>query len=246
MGMPLLTPDTVKKTAAKGEQEARVRVRDLAMEEERLITSINDLHKDESDAKEHYAGKVAKFRADADAEMRQIELEVAPKRAERERLMKPIDDLEAQANERNQRSQEREQAIVSRETDLETDKKAFGEYEASKLAEFADKKQVQDEREGDLDKREERVRGEEERSRESLEGLNQRWAQFHETVAEKEKELVSRETDVASRETAVAIRKEQQDKKDFEQSEKDREIQSRYAQLEKASEEIYKLRNQTP
>lgn len=237
MTMPLLTPETVKKTAAQGEQEARLRIRDMALEEERLVKSINDLRKDEEDAKKHFIEVVAKARNDAQVEMNQIELQLMPLRAERIELMKPIEQLRSETEARDKASQEREQAVGSRETAADQREKDLDEREATFLATSADRKQEQDERQKDLDDREERVKQEEERSKASLEGLNGRWATFHQTVNAKEEELIKREAAVEAGDKANKTRAEQLDKRELEQKEHDRQIADRYATLASAEQE---------
>ena len=240
MTIPLLSPETVKNTAAKGEQEARIRVRDLALEEERLVKSINDLRAEETQAKNDLREKVAQARNDAQVEMNEIELAIAPLRAERVELMKPIDQLRIETEEHNRASEDREHAVTDREHVVTDKEKELSDREAILLSTTADRNQLLDEREKTLNEREEKVRAEEQRVKDSLNGVNERWAQFHTTVAAKEEELIKREAAVNAGEQANQTRSEQLDKREIEQKEHDRQIADRYETLASAEREIIK------
>ena len=206
MTIPLLSPETVKNTAAKGEQEARIRVRDLALEEERLVKSINDLRAEETQAKSDLREKVAQARNDAQVEMNEIELAIAPLRAERVELMKPIDQLRIETEEHNRASEDREHAVTDREHVVTDKEKELSDREAILLSTTADRNQLLDEREKTLNEREEKVRTEEQRAKDSLNGVNERWVQFHAVVASKEEEIIKRESAINVGEEANKIR----------------------------------------
>lgn len=241
MTIPLLTPESVKKDSTSQQREQQARVRDFSVEEERLVKSINQLRQDEIDEKARIDADVAQFRADAKVEVGKLDKQISNKRQEVEALearrveaMKPIEVVRKEADDRNAKSKDREDAIAIREAT----QKLADEAHTEALEKLHDREQLIAEREDELDDREERVRQEEDRSKESLAGVNQRWADFHIAVAAKDKEFIDRETTVSAGEQANIIRSQELDKKEFDYKEKDREIASRYEALERASLQI--------
>lgn len=241
MTTTLLTPESVKSDSQSQAREQQARVRDLSIEEERLIKSINDLRRDEVDEKARIREDVATFRNDAQVEVSKLDLVISNKKREVESLearraeaMRPIEEIRQEAEALMDQAQKRADDVKEREDK----QKEADEAHTEALEKLHDRKQLADEREAALDNRQEMVKQEEQRSKESLEGIAQRWAHFHETVAAKDTELTQREAVVSAGEQANIIKAKELDQKEADYKEKDREIASRYEALERAHIEI--------
>lgn len=240
MPMPLPTPDTIKSSTVAQESEQRARVRDLSLEEERLIESVNILRVSETEEKARIETDMATFRKEQQEERTRLSLEVTTLESRRDDALKPIKAIRKEAEERNESSKAREEAVAKREEVI----KGKEERTVEELQSNIDFKQELDEREDALKSRESHVKDEEERAKESGQGLATRWATFHETVHAKNKEFEDRESAVSAREQIATTRSLELDKREADYNEKDREIKHRYAILEISTAEIYKLKNQ--
>lgn len=241
----LLTPSKVRSDSLEQEREQRARVRDLSSEEERLVRSINYLRKEEEDEKARIREDVADFRNKAQVEILGVDKQILEKKKEvedietrRKEALRPIEEIEQEARNRNEQSKQRVQILNDRQIEIDKQEaRITEEWEA-----IDDRKQLLDEREEELNTRESKIKLAEDQLKESTNGLNERWAQFHIAVAEKEKELVDRENAVRAGEEANRIQLAEfaQLEKDYQQ--KDREIKDRYATLERAADEIRGLK----
>lgn len=238
MTIPLLTPETVKNDSQKQEQEQRVRIRDLSIEEDRLIKSINTMREEERSEKERIETGMVQFRAEAKAERDRLSADVTSLESRREEAMKPIQEIRNEAMEKNARAGEREESVAKRDEALTKAEKEFHEFVVEKTEKIRDTEQIHAEREEDLDKRQNRIQAEEDRLKESSTGLAQRWVDFHKAVDAKNAELTSRESAVSAGEQANRIRSAELDKAEIHYKEKDREIKDRYETLASAEREI--------
>lgn len=244
MSIPLLTSESVKQGSQIQEQEQRARMRDMSAEEERLIKSINELKIAEQEEKDRVKEDVAEFRNKAHIEVVEIDNVIVGKKREvealevrREEAMKPIEEVRKEADERNAKSKEREEAAALLEKELND----RDEVSLNEIEKFEDRKQLQNEREENLDKREEKVKAEEAISKESLAGVNKRWAEFHEVVAVKEKEFDTREAAVNAGEQANLAKAEELEKVSNEQSHQHRQIADKYETLGRARAEFERM-----
>ncbi len=238
MTIPLLTPETVKNDPTRQEQEQRRRIRDLSTEEDRLVKSINSLRTEEKDETERIEKGMAEFRAEQKTVRDSLSKEVTSLERRREEAMKPIVVVQQEADERNQKSKDREEAVSAREIAQDTAEKNFKEYVVETKEKLHDKEQLLAERSDDLDDRENAVKAEEARSKESASGLADRWVKFHETVKLKDEELTNRESQVSAGERANVIRSQELDKLDIYYKEKDRELTDRQQTFESTVKEI--------
>jgi hypothetical protein len=244
MTIPLLTPESVKEGSTSQQQEQRARMRDMAIEEERLIKSINDLQAFEKEEEARVRESVASFRNTAQADMMETELFLAKKRKEIEPLearraeaMKPIEEIRAEAEERNQKSQEREDAVAGREKAADERNEQYVED----LENLDDRKQLLDEREEILAEREMRVKEEEEKSKESLKGVNLRWAELHELIAVTDANMKQRESLVSAGEQANNIRAKELETRHVELLQRSRQLTDQYETLGRARTEFERM-----
>lgn len=220
--------------------EARARVRDLALEEERLVKSVNDLRTLETEERDRIGSEMKDFHASQGVVRDDLLKEIGTLEQRKAEALKPIDDRLAAVVEREEAADKRDDALTTKERALANDK----EEHMQNLEDFADRKDEQNLREKKLGEREVKVAASEESARVSLARAGDAWARNAQQIEAADAVLLERENAVATRERIADIRHEQQEKRTFEQDERDRTLKSQYDQLEKASEQFYKLKNE--
>lgn len=235
--MQILTPEDAKKGSSIAEDELRARVRDLSAEEKRLVSSVNSLRTEEKSGKERVAADMEKFRAEAKVERDRLFSEVNGLEARRAEALKPIEAVRAEAEERNQRSKDREDAVARREQAA----KDADELQAEALERIHDRQQELDERSKSLDVREAGIKGEEKSLAESEKRLVGKWAEYHATVEilnERTRDLEQREGRASSSEKANEIRAAALDDREKELAGRERLLRSNYQALGEAKKHL--------
>lgn len=237
----LLTPDEVKTGPVRAQQERQSVSRDLAIEETRLVNSVNTLREEERTEKERIAKDVADFRSSAKVEICQLDITITNRKKEVEEIedrraeaMKPIEAVRKEADDRNEASKELEEAVAAKET-AQTE---AGEELTERTEAANDRDQEQNEREQGLEQRETNLRASEETSGASARALSEKWATFHLAVHAKNDDFEKREAVVAAGGKANERRTDEIGKRQVEQDAKDREIIDKYATLERSRKEI--------
>lgn len=230
----ILTPEEVKTGPSRAMEEQRARVRDLSIEEERLVNSINTLHDTEREEEKRTDDAIQKMRNSVAAERVELELQIAPLKTERAELMKPIGAIRKEADDRNAKSKVREVQIIQRETAVADREEDVAEREADFIAEMQDGRQVISEREEVVARREKAAQAEADRLALSAQDLSQKWVEYHEAVNKKNAEIEEKEASVAAAKRVNEIARLENEKRTIEHREKDREIADRYATLERA------------
>lgn len=239
--MRILTPEAAKKGSSVAEDELRARVRDLSAEEERLVKSVNSLRAEEESEKERIGRDTEAFRADARAERDRLSAEISAKESEvgkieerRAETMKPIEDVRAEADARNEKSKECEAALSKATDELN--------ILSADLAERAnDRRQELDEREEDIRRREKGIEAEETALKESEKRLVGKWAEIHATIEslnERTSDLEQRENRAATAEKANEDRAVFLDGQDRALADRERLLRSNYQALEAAKKHL--------
>jgi len=233
----LLTPGDVSKGKAAAEREANGRVRDLAIEESRLVASINTLRNEEAEELRKKAEREAeRERGFADRKgPLQIEVETLE---ERKRVaLEPIAEIRNQAQTILSENEHEKLVLADRAKAL----KAGEDKLAEEIAQWHDRKQELDEYAVRLDDRQKGIDSQAADTKRSGETLQQKWVEYYDAAEEFNKRVeavTARENAAAAAETANKVRAEQLDKREADYQMKDREIADRYATLESASKEI--------
>lgn len=241
--MDILTPDSIEKSRTQARTEQGARISGMAMEEERLVKSINDLREEEKNEKERidtdvedYA-KEAQARKDiAAAEATRVEDSLVFLREERAELMKPILPIKeaaekalAEARTKNEEADTRIEIADKREAALDTRESDLVERET----EAARREARNTDRDVALDDRERNLNAD----RETFEAEKAAWYEKQQAV---EDAIAHREEAVAGRERSVADQQATFAKREFDYQEKDREIKSRYEALTRTEQQFRK------
>lgn len=235
--MRILTPEDAKKGSSAAKDELMATVRDLSAEEERLVKSINSLRADEKAERDRIEVAMETFRADAKAERDRLSSEITGLEARRAEALKPIALVIAEAEERNQRSKDREDAVASREKSA----KDADELQAEALERIHDRQQELDERSKSLDAREAGIKGEEKSLGESEKRLVGKWAELHaasEAFNERARDLQQREDRASASEKANEIRAAALDDRENGLEGRERLLRSNYQALEEAKKHL--------
>lgn len=238
MTTPLLTPESVKNDSQRQEQEQRMRVRDLATEEDRLVRSINNMRSEEVSEKERIEKAMTEYRLEAKNERDRLSADIGSLEARRSEAMKPVEAVLAEAIQKRADAETLAADVAERDEKLKKDEKSLQDHKVDILEKLHDRVQLLDEREASLDKRENRIKAEEDQSKESAKGLAQRWVDFHIAVDAKNKELTDREVTLTTREAITLIKETEQAKTTKDQFERERRLVDGYATLESARKEI--------
>lgn len=230
----LLTPETIKEQGHKATEERLARVRDMGIEEERLVDSINTMRDEERAERQRIDTDTQKMRNAYAAEKCELEVVLEPLRKERKEQMKPIEKLRNDAKAIMDAAlitaadlDTRERAVIQKEADL-------NEREAEFIEDCADHADEMDDREQALDLRERGIENADGEMKERGARLAGNWAEYHAAVDAKNAELTEREAKVAAGEEANKIRaKELQAEAELNKTDR-RGIQDTYRAIEQA------------
>lgn len=239
--MIILTPDDAKRGPSRAMEEQSARVRALGDEETRLTISINDLHETERTEKARIDGEIQKMRNVHSAERLLLELEIKQLEDDRAPLLVPIEEVRKEANDRNEKSKEREHSVFAREEAVAQREDAMiaaEEAHTERMEQEADRVQLLNEREQNLDTREARIKSAEDGTRDSARMLNEKWADYHQAVQKKEKELTEREAIVAAGEAANKTRAEEVEKQAQRNLDDRHGIEDTYRAIEEARKHL--------
>lgn len=237
----ILKPEEIKEQGRKAEEERKLRTTALEAEETRLVNRVNLLREEEQAVRKATDDAVQKMRNEYAAEKCELEVELEPLRKERADLMKPIEDVRKEADDRNAKSKEREDAVAKREADLEGDKKAFGEYETERMEKLADRAEELDERGQNLAERDVAAKKQEEAAKASAQALVGRWAEYHaaaDAFNGRVKDVEEREQRASTAEKANQDRAGQLDERERGLEGRERLLRSNYQALEEAKKHL--------
>lgn len=241
--MRILTPDVVKAGSKRAENEQRNRVRGMSQEEERLVKSINDLREEEKEELQKKKERETMSEAALGVKKTVLQSEVESLEARKAAALRPVHEVEMLVVQREQ-----EVSLKEKEHDQRVVRFSEANERLSERIEKADDRdQEMDERDEAILLKEKGIEAANEQIKKSAEALSGKWVEYHDSVSAlnaRGEELDKREALAAASEKANVIRAAELDEQAFRQSEKERQIASQYEQLEKASDEIYKLKNQ--
>ncbi len=238
--MQLLTPETVKNDTSRQEQEQRSRVRDLSMEEERLVKSVNLLREEE---------KAEKKRIDEELEVNQATLatrktmlvrEVEALEARKAESLKPAREIEERANKILAENEEKSKVLDTRLSEVATMK----ENVLVQLEKIDDKKQLLAEADEALLIREKGITAGEAEVKRSANEVADKWLQYHGAVIElnnREHTLVSRENAVTVATEANTVFKLTLEAKEKDLAERERALNDKYQTFISAQKEMGKI-----
>lgn len=234
--MQILTPEKIKTDQTDAKRQQSARIRDLSLEEEKLIKSVNDLRIQEREAKAEIDKNISDYRAIKKSEKTALQSDVSGLEARKVEAMKSVDALKDRYNEALKGVEDRELALTKREL-IQQEREST--LSAELITVEATKKQ-QATRETEINRREHELKIAEERHFESSQELSGRWTLFHSSVSEKETELAKRKSAITATEISLETLRESFAKKEESYQEKNREIASRYGALEITAAEISK------
>ena len=232
--MQLLTPEKVNSDKGREERERRGRIRELSSEETKITQSLNLARAEDESERKRIADDFAKFEEETLSKKKALQEEVHSLEGRKAEALKPVKDIEREAEAILQANKVREVELDQREQDLSEREDELIE----KCEDIDDTAELLKEREREIEKREVSLKAEEERARLSSHSLSDKWLEYHKEVAKANAEMKERENKVLAETEANNIIKKELDKKALEQKEKDREIQDRYATLARAQQEI--------
>jgi len=238
--MKLLEAEKVKEENKQSTQNRIQRIAKLNDEENATVKRINQLHDNEKKEKENVVNGLIEIKKSAKAEKQKIVDEISTLKNEVKLLekrkveaLKPIKDIQTQAENALKRAKSTLTALESRKTELD----AFHEKNIDLAEELADQENDIMQRNTESEKKYNLAILEEKRQKESTEKLSKDWVEYHKTINNANKEISRREKEVETGSRANENFKITLDKKEKEQAEHDRQIADRYGTLGRAIEE---------
>jgi hypothetical protein len=234
--LPLLTPQQIDQDKNGTANEIQRRVWGLAEEESELVVRVNTLRDTEIREKDRIARDFAADEKRFNAIVAALQIKVNDLEQRRERAMRPIEDLETEANKRIADVAERERSVEVREKYVRDQSSSLREVAEDQMEHAEDLAR----REGVIGKRERGALAEETRLKKSNDDLTAKWSDFHTAVYKKTEELARRESmvvmDTKANEIVAAELKAQRATLDA----RDIQIKDRYATLGLAIKEFEK------
>lgn len=234
-----LDPNEIEAEKKREDSSVQKRRNALAEEEAILIGRVNDLRDIEKREKDRIRTEVEEAQAAADLKIGSLQSEVTALESRRAAALKPISELQAQADGRIAAVEVREKACEEREKDLLPRERAVMERAEHQI----DLQEDLDECKEDLDLREKGIAAEELRLKGSEESLAAKWSDFHATVYAKNAELETRESSIRSAEQSNETVRQSLDIQRKDQDERERQLRDRYETLGKAVKEFEQKQN---
>jgi len=234
--LTLLTPQSVEADRNSTANEVQKRVWGLAEEESDLVGRVNTLRDLERTEKERIAREFAADEKRMNAVVAELQLKVNDLEQRRERAMRPVEDLEAEARQRLAAIADRERLMDIRETNVQQREFSLREVAEDQM----ENAEVLARREELIGKRERGALAEETRLKRSNDELTAKWSDFHTAVYKKTEELATRESRVIMDTKANEIVQEELKAREHALNARDVQIKDRYATLVKATEEFMK------
>lgn len=235
--MDLLSPDAINRDKQESTEQSQRRSQAIAAEESRLTKAINLAKQRAAEQINTIEADWQEYRKEKEKERNTLSLEIASLRNDRAELLKPIDEIKANASRILRDAETRAADVENQAKDLETNKEKNQEFAEA----LADRKSELDSRERKLDKREAATADGEARLKVSTETLSENWVEYHKAVHTfnaKILKLDQRAAQIKSKDIAQNYRHEQQNKWDKELDKKQRLIVNNYEALKRAQNQI--------
>lgn len=201
--MEILSPEKIKNDASARVEEQRSITNDAAKEETRIMRRLNIAREYTEKEIASMDEQLASKRAEVLAIIEPLQKEVASLESRRFEALKPINDLQAQAQTKLDEAETRLGEVVKRETAVTTREDEVG-ARIDKLDEACD---ALNDREARIVKREEGLEHAEASSKLSQEDLARRWVSYHAAVNTNNKSLEDKHLKIAERES-ICVRRE--------------------------------------
>lgn len=230
--MEILTPAAIRTERQQATSEAQGRVRSLADEESRLVTSVNTLRVIETEERERMVREAGEEESRLNGVISGLTKEVSTLEQRKAEALKPLDDRSAALDARETALNLREEGFATREAAIDTAEKANLEAGRANVADNDALKL----REEAVVEREKNEDAREEAARESTALLESKWTLFHKATAEADSAMEKREQAVHAGEVANAARADELEKVAKKNDDDKRQIASNYAALAAATE----------
>lgn len=231
--MQLLTPDDIKQQKIKGQDESRRRSIMLADEESKQAKLLNLTRQHADEQKKEIAEDLEKFKVEVGAEKAVLIAEVTDLEERKREALKPINEIQKEAENRLATAKEKEADLAKREAALATDREALAE----RIDAVVEREEENAQKADDLDRRASNLEKEEARAKESEIELSKKWVVYHETATKSSATLDKKAQELALRERAIEIRAEEQNARDRALDDRESNLHHRYAALEAAIRE---------
>ena len=192
--MQLLTPEDVKKEKADELGKKRALIASLAEEEVRVNRNLNQAKEHDIAERARIETEFALFENQTMQRRAELSRKVAALESRRADALKPIENIQQQADALLEQNKKDEASIREQEIALKEKNEAFVE----RIEALADREQELDEREEDVIAKEARAKDEAEQLRLSQRKLTEDWARYHTSVHLFNAEMTEKEAKIAS------------------------------------------------
>lgn len=232
--MQLLPAEKVKSNDNRKAEELRAGIDKLNREEADVIKRVNLIKEEEATARNNMQTALSTMEVQFLERKMALESEVATLEERKKEAMRPVDEILARAQKREDAVALRESALTQKESEVKEQRNGLVE----RLQEVSDREQLCAEKEADLIKRETKIKSAEEEIAKSTIGLSDKWVEYHGAVHASNERIARREKEIEDREKVIETKQGEQEKRQKEQDERDVRLKDWSATLEASAQEI--------
>lgn len=235
--MELLDPKEIKQEKLQNIEQAKERIKKLAIEELRLVKNINFLRTEEIEQKKKTEQTIDEAETVVRKKILDLKQEVKNLEERKIKALKPIDDKQKEFDQQFSEIQEAKNQVEKEKNNLNTDREAL----LDRIENIIDNEKENDEKVVALDDRKNNIIKAEAEIKRLTRTLGGKWVDFHKAMASLNEEIkknLAKEKNIATREKAIEDRKNEQDKHDNEIQNARALLKSNYEALETAKKHL--------
>lgn len=235
--MELLDPKEIKQEKSQNIEQAKERIKKLAVEELRLVKNINFLRTEEIEQKKKTEQAIDEAETVVRKKILDLKQEVKNLEERKIKALKPIDDKQKELDRQFAEIQEEKKQVEKEKNNLNTEREAL----LDRIENIIDNEKENDEKVVALDDRKNNIIKAEAEIKRLTRTLGGKWVDFHKAMANLNEEIkknLAKEKNIATREKAIEDRKNEQDKYDKEIQNARTLLKSNYEALETAKKHL--------